>query len=123
MARVTIERTLDKCESRFELSVLTSYRAHAIECGSQAVVNAHNKFAVLALREIESGKIDIDQLRNTVIEKYALENQTNVAKNSFIINDYSIKEDNTVKKIEDSFDQKSESKNSKLNISSDYFAS
>ena len=93
MARVTIERSLAKVNSRFELAVLTSYRAHAIACGSQTAVNANNKFAVLALREIENGKIDVDQLKATIVEKYALESQVNTAKNSFIINDYFIKDD------------------------------
>ena len=72
MARVTVERTLDKVDSRFELVVLTAYRAHAIYCGSQTLVNANDKYAILALREVESGKLDIEKLRDTVIRKYAI---------------------------------------------------
>lgn len=122
MARVTVERILDKCESRFELAVLISYRAHAIACGSNTAVNTTNKFAVAALREIEQGKIDVEELKNTVIEKYALESKVNAAKNSFIINDYSVKEDNNNVEVELSNEDKQENKKTSLNISKDYFA-
>ena len=63
MARVTVERAINQCDSRFELAVLVSYRAHAIANGSQVAVDSANKFAVLALREIEEGKIDIEELK------------------------------------------------------------
>ena len=65
MARVTVERTLDKVDSRFELVVLTAYRAHAIYCGSQTLVNANDKYAILALREVESGKLARITVRST----------------------------------------------------------
>ena len=88
MARVTIERTLDKVGSRFELVVLTAYRAHAIYCGSQTFVNTNDKYAVLALREVESGKLDMKKLRDVVIEKYALENTQTTTAHSFVSNDF-----------------------------------
>lgn len=121
MARVTIERTLDKCESRFELAVLVGYRAHRIACGEPTVIKSTNKFAVAALREIEQGKIDVDQLRNIVIEKYALDSQVNTATNSFMVNDYYIKENENAN-LNDQQDNKIDGKNAKLNISKDYFA-
>ncbi len=89
MARVTIERTLDKVDSRFELVVLTAYRAHAIYCGSQTLVNASDKYAILALREVESGKLDIEQLRETVIKKYAIESKMQTSQHSFVSSDFS----------------------------------
>lgn len=91
MARVTVERTLSKCENRFELVVLVSYRAHAIACCSSSLVDSGNKYAVSALREIEAGKIDIDELRNTVIQKYAIENKRSITNNSFMVSDFSLK--------------------------------
>ena len=92
MARVTVERTLDKVDSRFELVVLTAYRAHAIYCGSQTLVNASDKYAILALREVESGKLDIEKLRDTVIRKYAIEGKTTTSQHSFVSNDFSFDE-------------------------------
>ena len=59
MARVTIERINDKCDNIFELVVLASYRAHEIDCCQKSLADADNKFAVMALREIEQDKIDI----------------------------------------------------------------
>ena len=92
MARVTIERSLDKVNSRFELVVLAAYRAHAIAYGSQAVVNTNDKYAVLALREMESGKVSVDELKDIVLKKYALEATTDTTSNSFVANDFSFEE-------------------------------
>ena len=89
MARVTIERLLDKVDSRFELVLLAAYRAHAIAYGSQAVVNTNDKYAVLALREMESGKVSVDELKDIVLKKYALEATTDTTSNSFVANDFS----------------------------------
>ena len=85
MARVTIERLLDKVDSRFELVLLAAYRAHAIAYGSQ-------KYAVLALREMEAEKISIDELRDIVVKKYALENSAISTENSFVANDFSFEQ-------------------------------
>ena len=92
MARVTIERLLDKVDSRFELVLLAAYRAHAIAYGSQAVVNTNDKYAVLALREMEAEKISIDELRDIVVKKYALENSSISTENSFVANDFSFEQ-------------------------------
>ena len=119
MARVTIENALHQCESRFELAVLAAYRAHAIANGSQTAVNSDNKFAVVALREIEAGKIDMEELKKIVIEKYALENQVGYAADAFIINDQSVKVDTT---IEEDNKGHNNIKNVNLNLDSDYFA-
>ena len=94
MARVTIEDALGQCESRYELAVLLSYRAHMIASSSRSVVNNDNKFAVLALREVEAGKVNIPDLRDTVIRKYAEELQGNITNNTFLLDDTSV--DNSV---------------------------
>lgn len=125
MARVTIERTVDKVDSRFELVVLTAYRAHAIYCGSQTLVNASDKYAILALREIESGKLDIEKLRETVIRKYAIEGKTNTSQHSFVSNDFSFDEEymDNNSKIAVTYDTSSESddKEVPLSVSADFF--
>ena len=121
MARVTIERSLEKCESRFELVVLTSYRAHAIANGSQTAVNTDNKFAVVALREIEAGKIDMDELKKTVLEKYALDSKINASTNAFIIDDHSVRLGDVNENDEDE-KSNDKSNHSSLNVDKDFFA-
>lgn len=135
MARVTVERALQRCESRFELVTLLSYRAHEIAFGSETAVQADNKFAVMAVRELEAGKIDIDELRDTVIKKYAMESKFNVAANSFVISDYSSDEDKESDDEVDNVDAKSvgtnenttkvgrKKKDNDLNLPSNYFSS
>ena len=135
MARVTVERALQHCESRFELVVLLSYRAHEIAFGSETAVQADNKFAVMAVRELEAGKINIDELRDTVIKKYAMESKFNVAANSFVINDYSSDNDEENDDEAGNIDVKSLStnenttkagrkkKDNDLNLPSNYFSS
>ena len=138
MARVTVERTLEVCDNKFELVVLASYRAHAIACGSQSVVDAGNKYAVLALREIENKRIDINKLRDTVIKRYIIENNTSTSNNSFVINDLSLREAEAEYAVESTFATYRTYSSSvatqsntnreidddvKLNVSADFFAS
>ena len=123
MARVTIERTLDKVSSRFELVVLAAYRAHAIYCGSQTAVNRNDKYAVLALREIEEGKIKIDELKKIVLEKYAMESKFSTASHSFVENDISFTEmSNDENNIAENNSDNQIVKNVELNVSKDFFA-
>ena len=124
MARVTIERALDKANSRFELVVLAAYRAHAIYCGSRTVVDKNDKYAVLALREIESGMIDIDELRKIVIEKYALENKTFTSQHSFVSNSFFFffLVENELNISNEADDVSGNKKRAELNVSSDFFA-
>lgn len=122
MARVTIERALEKVKSRFELVVLASYRAHAIYCGSQMMVNRNDKYGVLALREIESGKIDVGELRDVVIKKYALETKTLTSQHSFVSNSFSFDDlVNIENNISMDFNN-DQQKKVELNVSEDFFA-
>ncbi|MEZ4269512.1 MAG: DNA-directed RNA polymerase subunit omega [Myxococcota bacterium] len=61
MARVTIEDCLDKSENRFALVRIAAVRARQIAQGSQPMVDAKNKEAVMALREIAAGKIGFNR--------------------------------------------------------------
>ncbi len=83
MARVTIERALEKISSKFELVVLAAHRAHALACGGRAAVKAADKYAVVAVREIESGLMSVDALRDAVLQKYILEEKAPITLNSF----------------------------------------
>ena len=127
MARVTIERTVDKINIRVELVVLAAYRAHAIYCGSQTLVNANDKYAILALREVESGKLDIEKLRETVIRKYAIEGKTTTSQHSFVSNDFSFDEedlggDSKIAVAQNS-NSESDDKEVPLSVSADFFGS
>ena len=56
MARVTVEDCLEKIPNRFELIHIAAKRVKQIAKGSKPLIaNAHNKPAVLALREIAGG--------------------------------------------------------------------
>ena len=122
MARVTIERALNECENRYELVYLASYRAHAIANGSCAAVNSDNKFAVLALREFENGKIDINALKDIIIKKHTLETQAEISNDAFIADDHSVKYDNDVVDGRNKNDNKTNIKNSLLNVDENFFA-
>ena len=77
MARVTVEKALDKVNNKFELVILASYRAHAIACGRVGFfANTSEKPTVTALRELELDKIDVNLLRNAVMEKHSVEQST-----------------------------------------------
>ncbi len=71
MARVTNSDTLPFVESRYELGMLASQRVRDLNGGAEAVVNKENdKLTVVALREIASGKLDVDQVRHEFVESY-----------------------------------------------------
>lgn len=67
MARLTVER----CKfDHFELAALAAERAEQLTSGAvPTIAKGKDKFTVLALREIEAGNIDIEQLRNRIISK------------------------------------------------------
>ena len=64
MARVTIEDCLDKIDSRFELIIMASKRAHQLmSTGEDPRVEWDNdKATVVALREIAEGKITKEEI-------------------------------------------------------------
>ena len=68
MARVTVEDCVDKVPNRFELVLLTAYRARAIAKGSQVTVDRENdKNAVVALREIAEMTVARNDLREGLL--------------------------------------------------------
>lgn len=71
MARVTNSDTLPFVESRYELGMLASQRVRDLNGGAEAVVEKNNdKLTVVALREIASGKLDVDDVRHEFIQSY-----------------------------------------------------
>ena len=71
MARVTNSDTLPFVESRYELGMLASQRVRDLNGGAESVVEKNDdKLTVVALREIASGKLNVDDVRHEFIESY-----------------------------------------------------
>ena len=73
MARTTNSDTLPFVESRYELGMLASQRVRDLNGGAEPVVekrDANDKLTVLALREIASGKLDVDNVRHEFVQSY-----------------------------------------------------
>ncbi len=72
MARVTIEDCIKVVPSRFELVVLGAQRTREIASYGQDATTEkrHNKEVVTALREIATGFVSPDALRESIIKKH-----------------------------------------------------
>ena len=75
MARVTVEECIHKVPNRFDLVLLAAGRTKSLEAGVPSALDREDdKDTVLSLREIESGTVDTNQLRESVIsnmQRYA----------------------------------------------------
>lgn len=68
MARVTVEECVEKVPNRFELVLLAGQRAKNISSGDPITVSKDNdKNSVIALREIEEGTIDMNDLDRMLV--------------------------------------------------------
>ena len=64
MARITVEDCLKRIPNRFQLTLAATYRARQLSQGASALVEPNkDKFTVISLREIASGKIGVEVLR------------------------------------------------------------
>ena len=71
MARTTNSDTLPYVESRYELGMLASQRVRDLNGGAEPLVDKKNdKMTVVALREIASGKLDVDAVRHEFVQSY-----------------------------------------------------
>ena len=71
MARTTNSDTLPFVESRYELGMLASQRVRDLNGGATPVVErGGDKPTVTALREIASGKLDVENLRHEFVQSY-----------------------------------------------------
>ncbi len=71
MARTTNSDTLPFVESRYELGMLASQRVRDLNGGAEPVVDKTNdKLTVVALREIASGKLNMDTVRHEFVQSY-----------------------------------------------------
>ena len=69
MARIRIEDCRTHVPNDFELVLLAAQRARELNAGTPPVAEAgpKEKTTVVALREVASGRLDIDRLRNELI--------------------------------------------------------
>ncbi|QOI10855.1 DNA-directed RNA polymerase subunit omega [Blochmannia endosymbiont of Colobopsis nipponica] len=66
MARITVQRAVEKIGNLFDLVLIASRRARQIQLGMQEALipEENDKYTVIALREIEKGLIDKRYLEN-----------------------------------------------------------
>lgn len=64
MARVTVQAAVEKIGNRFDLVLVAARRARQIQAGDKdaLVPEDHDKYTVIALREIEKGLITREML-------------------------------------------------------------
>jgi len=71
MSRTTNSDTLPLVESRYELGMLSSQRVRDLNGGADPVVEkGQDKMTVVALREIASKKLNINNLRHEFVQSY-----------------------------------------------------
>ena len=63
MARITGEDCLEQIPNRFQLVLAATYRARMLSQGHTPKIEARNKPAVTALREIAAGKVGLEMLK------------------------------------------------------------
>ena len=71
MARITVEDCVDKFPNRFELVLIASQRARELHSGETPTIDKDNdKNTVIALREIASTTIPIEEMKENLIEEF-----------------------------------------------------
>ncbi len=68
MARITVEDCLDKVENQYDLVLLAKERTSQLNSGSEMLVEEDNdKKTVIALREIASEKLNVEELKKSAV--------------------------------------------------------
>src|ERR1700689_3776443 len=68
MARITVEASIEKVETRLDLLLLASHRAPSISSGGQSAVQRDNdKNPVVALREIADEAVSPEDLKEELV--------------------------------------------------------
>ena len=71
MARITVEDCIDKIPSRFDLVLIASHRARKLHTGDESEIEKENdKNTVVALREIETEKISLANIKESIIKEF-----------------------------------------------------
>ena len=70
MARITVEDCIDKVEGPYDLVLIAKERAVQLNSGKQPNIDPENdKNTVIALKEIAEGKVSVDELKESAINK------------------------------------------------------
>lgn len=77
MARVTVEDSLNKVPTRYDLILLAAKRARQLATGGRrATLEWENdKATVMALREIEAGTVTVDNINDLTVDIADLEDE------------------------------------------------
>ena len=77
MARVTVEDSLNKVPTRYDLIILAAKRARQLATGGRrATLEWENdKATVMALREIEAGTVTVDNINDLTVDISDLEDE------------------------------------------------
>jgi DNA-directed RNA polymerase subunit omega len=67
MARITVEDCVTVVPNRFELCLVASNRAKSILSGSSTTLDRKEKPAVISLREIAEGLVDVESVRKNIV--------------------------------------------------------
>lgn len=67
MARITVEDCVIVVPNRFELCLVASNRAKSILSGTSTTLDRKEKPAVIALREIADGLIDVENVKKNIV--------------------------------------------------------
>ena len=70
MARITVEDCLEKVDNQYDLVLLAKERTTQLNSGVAPQVDPDNdKRTVISLREIGDGKINIDEIQNSAVQR------------------------------------------------------
>lgn len=67
MARITVEDCVTVVSNRFELCLVASNRAKSILSGAATDFDRKEKPAVISLREIAEGLVNVDQVKKNIV--------------------------------------------------------
>ncbi|MDA9573609.1 DNA-directed RNA polymerase subunit omega [Rickettsiales bacterium] len=112
MARITVEDCVTIIPNRFELCLIASNRAKAILSGSQTNCDSNEKAAVISLREIADGSININEVKKNIVKNIK---ESSTSKNQNL-------ESQNKEKILDAFAQESESETITQETSSNFIS-
>jgi DNA-directed RNA polymerase subunit omega len=81
MARITVEDCITIVPNRFELCLVASNRAKSILSGSSTELDRKEKPAVISLREIADGTVDIEAVKENIVKTIKNRNLFNTNQN------------------------------------------
>lgn len=67
MARITVEDCVTVVPNRFELCLVASNRAKSILSGASTQLDRKEKPAVISLREVADGLVDVDGIKKNIV--------------------------------------------------------